>query len=256
MPLGGSWGQYECRKTLVRRMSSFVENSAWYADFDLGEFDWSEWIARMPLPMPVYDISRILDSAAAFDMAMHARHWTGTHLEGLHIPNALRDHMNIIGITSLQQHQYMARALYSHCAQYVTGMPRIRAPPTDHVGTTAVVPPERFQALAKAVMANNSCMRRTLECWLANVLVHGSTRPTAVQVRFNTPATQSGRRRYRQRSQDGFDADKVQTDANDALAAISSYHSTLPCMRCIVSPAGPGKASIALYVHQRAPCGE
>ena len=149
----------------MRLMSSFVENSAWYATFDLGVFDWSEWIATIPLPMPVYDISRILDSAAAFDMAMHARHWTGTHLEGLRIPDALRHHMNVIGITSLQQHQYMARALYSHCARYVTGMPRIREPPTDHMGTTAVVPPERFEALATAVMANDPCMRRTLECW-------------------------------------------------------------------------------------------
>lgn len=237
-------------------MSSFVENSAWYATFDLGVFDWSEWIATIPLPMPVYDISRILDSAAAFDMAMHARHWTGTHLEGLRIPDALRHHMNVIGITSLQQHQYMARALYSHCARYVTGMPRIREPPTDHMGTTAVVPPERFEALATAVMANDPCMRRTLECWLTNVLVHGSARPTAMHVRYSTPAKHSGRRRYRHSAQDAFDAENVQTSANEALAAISDYHSTLPRMRCMVSPAGPGKASIGLYVHLRALCDE
>lgn len=237
-------------------MSSFVENSAWYDAFDFSAFDWREWIEHLPLPMPIYSISRILDSAAAYDMAMHARHWTGTHLQGLRIPVALCQHMAIIGIASPQQQQYMARALYSHCARYVTGMPRICEPPTDHLGTLAVVPPERFESLATAVMAHDQSSRHTLECWLSNVLMHDSTRHTALHVRYRTPAHHSGRRRYRQRLLDSFDAEKVQSDANDALAAISSYHSTLPRMRCIVSPAGPGKASIGLYVHPRAPFGE
>ena len=237
-------------------MSSFVENSAWYATFDLDKFNWSEWVAFLPLPLPVYDVTRILDSAAAFDMAMHARHWAGTHLEGLRIPLTLRRHMEAIEITSLQQQQYMARALYSHCARYITGMPRIRDPPTDHMGSMAVVPPDQFEALASAVMATNASMCRTLQCWLTNVLVHGSTRATSLQVRYRSPTALSGRRRFRQGTKDAFDSEKVQTAANDALGAISDHHHTLPRMRCVVNTVGPGKASIGLSVIPRAPYGE
>ena len=206
--------------------------------------------------MPIYDITRILDSAAAFDMAMHARYWTYPGLEGLRIPAALANHLRLIDLSTVYQQQYMARALYSHCARYVTGMPRIRAPPVDHLGTTKVVPDEQFYALAAAAMAHDASMRRTLQCWLTNVLVHGSARSTALQVRYSAPAVHSGRRRLRHSARDGFDAEKVQAATNEALAAISRHHHTLPRMRCIVSPAGPGKVTIGLFAHPRAPCDE
>jgi hypothetical protein len=44
----------------------------------------------------------------------------------------------------------------------------------------------------------------------------------------------------------------VQADVNDALQVISNHDFGLPIMRCTASPVGPGKATIALYVHQRA----
>ena len=237
-------------------MSSFVENCAWYADFDLEVFDWHEWIQTLPLPMPIYDVTRIVDSAAAYDMAMHARHWAGTHIGGLRIPDVLRRHMRCVGLKSLAQQQYMARALYSHCARYVTGMPRIRPPPTDHIKQTEVVPREVFQALMSALHAEDKLARRTLQCWLTNVLVYGSKRSTTLNVRYGVAAANSGRRRYRQSVSDVLDVDKMQAAANATLASISRYHHTLPQLRCIISLSGPGKVSIGLYAHLRAPCGE
>ena len=154
-------------------MSSFVENCAWHAGFALGEYDWDGWIARLSdvLPMPVWDVPRILDSSAAYDMAVHARHWQGGEMRSVNIPGGLEHHIWQLDLHG-EQVQYFARALYSHCVRYVAGMPRIRAPPTDHMDCTSVVPAAQFESLASAISCRSDSSRHMLQCWLENVLVY------------------------------------------------------------------------------------
>jgi len=236
-------------------MSSFVENSAWFAKFEFALFDYAEWIAQLPMPMPVYDITRILNSSTVYSMAMHARHWCEDTLNHVNIPDDMANHMRFLWINEPQQQQYFARALYSHCARYVTGMPRIRKPPTDHMGQTDVVPCAQFESLAAAVSAHSDGSRHTLLCWLTNVLVYGSSRPTVTTMKIKQ-TQHTGRRRHRRASHEPLDTDAVQSVANKALDAISDHDRLLPRMRCVVTQTGHGKASIALYAHQRAPSDE
>ena len=239
-------------------MSSWVENCAWYARYDIDVFDWHRWIVELQqvLPLPIYDITRILDISAAFDMAMHARHWHGELYPSVNIPRGLRWHMAAVQVHTASQQQYLARALYSHCARYTTGVAVIKCPPTDHMGDTSVVPSEQFESLSSAAHASTEKLRRRLYAWLCNVLQHGSTRSTTMCVPYRSTESRSGRRRHRQASKEHLTLDHMQAAVNSALQCISSHHHSLPIMWCTVNAAAGTKASIALYAHRRALCDE
>jgi len=236
--------------------TSLVENAQWQVDFALGTFDWDEWVRQLAdvFPMPVYDLPRILDTAAAWDIVYHARHWPAARaIEVGHVrmPPALGCMLSCVGITYLHQQQYAAKAMYRHCAQYTAGTMVVGAVPTDHMDHLPVVPARMLRAICAAARLSEDS--RHLACWLENVIVYGSSRQTKVHS-VHLPAKQMAGRRRRRTRGTSVDLDEMQSSVNRLLAEITDIApSHLPHMWCTVTTSSTTRAAIVLYARQHAP---
>jgi len=240
-------------------MSSLVENVQWQADFDFDAFEWDEWVRQLGdvMPMAVYDLPRILDSAAAWDIMYHARHWPedrAYELGYVRVPPGLRNMLAHVGVIAAHQQHYAARALYRHCTQYVTGSGVVRAVPIDHMDSIPVVPDHLIRSIC--TLAHLRENYRLVKCWMENVIKHGSSRSTTLSSAPLPGRQAAGRRRRRTCSLDtAVHPEVVQAAVNKALAAISDIApSQLPSMWCTVSPSSTARLTIALYARQRALC--
>jgi hypothetical protein len=238
-------------------MSSCVETLGWQAKYELGRYDWQGWIehAKDLLPLPVYDLSKILDTSAAWDIFYHARHWPDDRaheLRPVHVPAGLVAAIAHAGIEHMHQVQYVARALYNHCARYTRGMPNVRAVPIDHMLSLRVVPSAVFKSLVVAIKADTAAARR-LDCWLQNVIMWHSSRPATI---MTTMAPELHHRRGRRigRGDAAVDTETAQARINRILSGITDHHETLPTLWCTVTAVriGAGRVSIVLCARQPA----
>jgi hypothetical protein len=240
-------------------MSSWIELCSWHETHELGDFPWPDWVRAVEpfIPMPLYDLSRILDAAAVYDMAMHAMHWQGgDDLRPVNMLPGLTHMLRGIGMTHPRQRLYMARALYAHCSRYVTGVPRIVDPPTYHLDELPVVPLRHVQALATATLTPAPAANLTY--WLENVLMHGILFPLHVRTKFRTGRASARRgRKHSPALENRAVAEKAQHLTDDALAAIVALAPEhVPRLKCRVLSAGSGVLTLVLSAQPRAPSDE
>ena len=243
-------------------MSSHVETVEWCENYGLQRFDWSGWVTALQdvIGLPVYDLSKIMDSAAAWDIMYHARHWPAqraheiTSLRG--IGSGLRRMLESTGIFAPHQQHYAACALYSHCAKYTTRLPFIVPVPIDHMHSIPVMP----HALAQAVVAACGDDANTVQicCWLKNVIVHKSTRSTLLKVKVRDARGNSGGRRSLRRQSGGkrmsATARETQDAINAALEQITAHSQEhIATMTCTVNSSPPNDILIVLCAHQPSP---
>ena len=242
-------------------MSSYVETVGWQSRYMLGAYDWAGWLSEATdaLPLPVYDLTKIMDPAAVWDIFYHGRHWPvdrAHELAHVPVPAALKAGIRHAGIELPHQVQYVARAIYGHCRLYTVGVPRIRAVPTDHMLSMCVVPSAIFESLAAAMALGPGNNRKRLHCWLQNVLIWGSSRTATIGSSLPRAEAPTGLRR---RPLDNLvDTDKAQSAADRVLASITGFSSLLPTMWCTVTAVrlGTCRVTIALYARQPAPSDE
>ena len=237
--------------------TSWLELCQWHDRFALLEFPWDEWLRALELPLPIYDVTRILDASAVFDMAVHALHWPAAEpLNPVNMTPHMRLMMRRIDVKEPHQQVYMARALYAHCSQYVTGVPRICNPPTHHIDDLSIVPHDNLVLLAQATLTPMPAT--CISDWLVRTLRYGARSPLILRSRFRT--TRSCGRRGRKHVvslECKAMIEKVQhaTDhAIVALTALAPQH--VPQIACTVSAAAVTVLTIALSVPQRTPCDE
>lgn len=238
-------------------MSSWIELCGWDQAHELGVFPWDEWVKAVEpfIPMPLYDLSRILDASAAYDMAMHAMHWTGGGLS-VHVQPGLAHMLRGIGLAQPQQQEYMARALYAHCSHYLTGIQRIIDPPMFHMRKWDVVPMQHVQTLAIATLT--PVPAKNIIYWLESVIQHGIMFPLHVRNKFRTGRA-SGRRgrKHSHATENRAVAEKAQHLTDEALAAIVALAPEhVPRLKCRVVSVGSGVLILVLSAQPRAPSDE
>jgi hypothetical protein len=239
-------------------MSSWIELQEWHAEHALETFPWSEWIESLTnvFPMPVHDLPRILDTCAAYDIALHAAHWDPAEpVQPVRIPRDLDDMIRSLALHHCTQRMYMARALYAHCSKYVAGVPRIVNPPTDHLDQIEAVPLSHVHALAQATLT--PVPARHLYCWLTNAVQYGSTRQLRMCNKHRTHRS-SGRRGRKHssaaESREITESVLVMTRAAfDAIVALSPRYA--PTFSCHVISVASGRVNLVLSSQPRAPCG-
>jgi hypothetical protein len=191
---------------------------------------------------------RIVDVSAVFDMARHAMYWPGDILDdnAVFIPPCFAALLRGTGMREPGKMRYFARALYSHCSRYITGMPRVRRPSVEHMQYIPVVPFDYFDALSTALQAPLG-----LECWLTNVIKGGSERPMTVRIKTRLPlCTGRRRRKFCSAAASQQVNDLAELAVRDALDAIGSL-GPLPRMWCNVWSTGTRSLVIALNARQR-----
>ena len=240
-------------------MSSVLENLEWHRQHAIGTFDWSEWASLLGevMPLPVYDMLRLVDGCAAHDIAVHARHWPearALELGRVNLTAPLARMLAAVGLELEHQMQYAARALYRQCAERMVGVPILRGVPVDHMDDVPVVPASVLAALVAATDATDDAKR--LRCWLENVIVHGSSRPTSISSAPTVVRQATGRRRRRAAGA-RCEADSTQSRVNAVLHEITETSpECVPRMWCTAVGHGQARISIVLYARQRAPSDE
>ena len=119
-------------------MSSLLEGLAWEHRYHLMHTapQWKQWILQLEhvFDLPVYDLLRILDVSAAFDMVQHAYYYNGTgNLYNVRVPRSCVETLRDVGLHHSWQMKYFIQALYSHCSKYTIGMRNIAPPDTHHM---------------------------------------------------------------------------------------------------------------------------
>jgi hypothetical protein len=240
-------------------MSSVLENLEWHRRHAIDTFDWSEWVTLLGevMPLPVYDLLRIVDGCAAHDIAVHARHWPKVRageLGRVNVPAPLARMLYAVGLEHPHQIQYAARALYRQCAERTTGVPILKGVPVDHMDDVPVVPSGVLASLVTAADAAGDA--KQLLCWLENVIVHGSSRPTLIRAAPTVTRQATGRRRRRAASA-RCEADITQSRVNAVLREITeAAPDSVPRMWCTATGQGQSHITIVLYARQRAPSDE
>lgn len=241
-------------------MSSWLELRSWHEVHAIDVFPWGDWIVHVEqcLPIPVYDLLRILDVSAVYDMAVHAMHWPGSgELRPVRVPRQLLDALSGIGMHQHRQKMYMARALYAHCSQYTIGVARIQDPPRDHMDAIPLMPYESFTALAHATRTPLPAI--ALVHWLNRVIRHGSTHPLQLRNRHTHCQAPCGRRgrKYSPAIERRVIADEVQCATDHALAGITALAPQyVPRLSCHVYMVALGFVNLVLYAQPLAPCDE
>ena len=190
-------------------------------------------------------------------MAMHAMHWQGgAGLRQVNMPTRLTPLLRDIGLRHPWQHLYMVRAMYAHCSRYVTALPRICDPPTDHLDSIPVVPPAHVQALADATLT--AAPAANITHWLENVLMCGIMSPLHVRTKFRTGRASARRgRKHSPALENRAVAEKAQHLADEALAAIVALAPEhVPRLKCRVLSVGSGVLTLVLSAQPRAPSDE
>ena len=236
-------------------MSSWLQLCSWHDQYALGLFPWDQWVACLTLPMPIYDLPRILDAAAAYDMAVHALHWPGgADLTPVRLTTHMARMMQSIGVVQHAQQVYMARALYAHCARYVTGVPRICDPPTYHVDNLPTVPYENICSLAHATLT--PLPAPSISAWLDRTLRGNVYTPLRLSNAFRSTRT-SGRRGRKhscalEHKAVAEQAQQLTDDALRELTALAPLH--VPVLACQVIAVAAGKLTLVLTAQPRPPC--
>ncbi len=239
-------------------MSSVLENLNWHRMHTHCKFDWSEWTSLLGevMPLPVYNMLRIVDGCAAHDIALHARHWPedrALELGNVNLPVPLQNMLAAVGLTRSHQMQYAARALYRQCAERTVGVPILRNVPVDHMDNVPVVPASVLKSLADAADTEDT---KQLLCWLQNVIVYGSSRPTTIHSVFSNERQATFRRRGRTA---GYkcQAENIQSCVNTVLNEITDMApECVPRMWCSTVNNGQSRVSTVLYARQQAPSDE
>ena len=224
----------------------------WERGHELGCFPWDEYIAMLQevVPLPVYDLSRILDASAVYDMVRHAKYWPGSDEHPVNIPAAFARAMRGVHLSSPEQMRYFARALYSHVSNYTTGMPKIRRPPTDHMEHIPIVPFAEFDALFRATLEAPG-----LYNWLVDVIQNGSERTLMSRAKGHIPCgTGRRKRKFCSTAATQLIQDTVTLSIEQALASIAALGPT-PRMRCTVSSCSTRNLIIVLSARQHTPYG-
>ena len=231
--------------------TSWVELCTWQSRYRLDVFQWNEWIEHLELPLPVYDITRILDPSAAFDMALHAFCCpVEDSLLPVRYTDQMRQMMCHIDLSLSHQQAYMARALYAHCARYVVGVPRIRNPSVSHIDYLPIVPSHNLEALAQATMTPWPATRLTK--WLSRVIRQKYIRPLQLQNKYRSSRT-SGRRgrKHSCASEHKQLSEKIHHQAEEAFYSIQKLApAVVPKMRCTVGNITADTVTLALSVQQ------
>lgn len=214
--------------------------------------------AERCIPMPIYDLRRILDASAAYDMAVHAVHWRdSSELRPVRVPRELSAALCAIGMRQHGQQMYMARALYAHCSRYTIGVIRIQDPPLDHMESIPLLPREHSDALARAT--RTPLPASVLMYWLDRVIRYGSTRPLTLRNRHMHRQASCGRRsrKHSPATESRAIADQVQHATEHALASIAALAPEhVPRLSCHVCMVASGYVNLVLYAQPRAPCDE
>ena len=241
-------------------MSSWLELQQWYTTYTLDAFPWAEWISLVQdtLPLPVYDLSKILDSSAVYDMAIHAVHWPASdNSVHVRVPLELEKALRAIDIVLPAQQMYMARALYAHCGKYTAGMLQIKDPPVNHMQHIALMPVAYTIALANATFTLLPSTQLTY--WLEQTLRYGRTCTLCLRNKVQKHYARPGRRRkkYSPAAEARCIADHVQHDADTALAdihALAPAH--VPLLGCTVTHTTTSYVSLVLFVKRPVLCDE
>ena len=240
-------------------MASVLENLEWHRRHAIGAFDWSGWASALGevIPLPVYDMLRIVDGCAAHDIVVHARHWPverALELGNVNLPLPLARMLAAVGLELPHQMQYATRALYRQCAQHTVGVPILRAVPVDHMDDVPVVPSSVLASLAAA--ADTADDTKRLMCWLENVIVYGSLRSTTISSMPSVERQATGRRRGRAAGAK-CQAELIQSRVNAVLHEITDTSpDCVPRMGCTAVSHGNMCISIVLYARPRAPSDE
>lgn len=242
-------------------MSSVLETLHWCQSFDLAAYEWYQWVQQLPetVRWPVYDIERILDASAAYDIMYHARHFPECRvceMTRCRPSAAFRQLAAAAGVVMPHQQEYAYVALYRHCARYTTGMQshRVLPVPVDHVEHIPLLPMSIAEGVATTFATPESVNQ--VMCWLRNVIVYGSHRPTTVVLKSRLRHA-SKRRRTGGRVMECIDqVESTQARVHELLKSIMSIcPEHVPVMMCAVVPLMPARISIALYARQPSLCG-
>lgn len=230
-------------------MSSWLELQEWHLKHSLLTFPWQEWIEQLQhtLPMPVYDIRRILDTCQAYDMAVYAAHWPcDKDIQQVNVPLGLVQHINALGLQHPRQVVYMARALYSHCSRYVTNVPRVCCPPTTHIDDLDAVPLLHVLALARATLT--PLPASGLHAWLTDTIMHGFRHVHRVHSTYRSSKPPGRKGRKHSASTEARDvADKLLIGVNQAFAGIVALSPRFaPRFSCYVASVAPGHITLVL----------
>lgn len=236
-------------------MSSYIETLDWCHTFTLDRFDWSAWIEEFAwlVSWPVYDMTQVVDSSAAFDIALHAKHFPASRakeLTGCWIGESVRSILCGAGLQMHHEQCYAFTALYKLCSTYTVGMNgcSIKRTPVDFMDNVPMLPPHIKSFIDQAWLSEDN--QKQITCWLENVIKYGMRRSTTVYVRLKTC-----RKSFSQ----------AEVDSNDLIEHISATFGTIlssvrlcstlhiPRMSHTVMPLPPSRISIVLYVTQRTP---
>lgn len=231
--------------------TSWIELYNWQNEFNFNSFAWDEWIDGLELPMPIYDLAKILDASAAFDMASHAFCWTNQEcLQPVHFTYHMKEMMHALQLHEPHQQQYMARALYAHCSQYVLGMPVIRNPPCSHIEFLPVVPLQCLESLAAATLTPMPASR--LSKWLRRVIKHRYSKPLQLQNKYQSSRSSGRRGRKHSCSLEHKQlSEKVQHTTENSFTQIQKLSPNIvPRMRCSVVSITADTISLALSVQR------
>ena len=235
--------------------TSWLELCCWHDKYALLRFPWNEWVSALRLPLPIYDLPRILDVSAAFDMAVHALYWRATEpLKLVRITKHMQSMMRCIDVCEPHQQMYMARALYAHCSQYVTGVPRITNPPTYHVDDLPIIPYDNLVQLAQATLTPMPAL--CISEWLDRTLRYGACSSLTLRSRFRTSRLCGRRgRKHAVAVECKAMIERTQHACDNALATLASLAPDhVPTITCTVSATAATALIIVLSVQQRLPC--
>lgn len=232
-------------------MSSWLELQEWLDTHAVNTYPWPEWLTELQnvLPMPVYDVTYVLDTCAVYDMAVHAAHWSPEkYVQPVHTTRAMWAHVHALGLHSRQQCMYMVRALYSHLCKYITGVPRVVPPVTDHIALTEAVPCGHMSALARGTYT--PLPAKHLSAWLMNAIVHGSRNRLRLSNTYHSRQS-SGRRRRMVHSTSHLNramAEDVLENTHVAFQAIVALSPRFaPHFSATIVSIGSGKITLDLF---------
>ena len=236
-------------------MSSELETLAWREQFDLSVYDWDEWVKELgkAVRWPVYDISKILDASAAYDICCCARHFPADRAHELTACKDVTQYVHVLraaGLDTQVQWCYAISALYKHCSKYTTGMSghRVRHPPTDHMDDIPLLPDNLF-CVADTLFGSPENTAHVL-AWIRRAVFNDTCRPTT----FSAKSRRCMSATLRHATEHADDYEMLRNRMSQFFHDVrqtSPKH--VPYMSCTVVPAPPAMLSISLYVQRPSP---
>ena len=232
---------------------SIAENLEWEHQFALDKdkpFPWNDWIACVgnTYMLPVYDLSKIVDVSAAYDMVRHARYCDSYELfQACRVPAALMPFLQAVQLHSATQMQYFVHALYCHCQKYTTAMKYVAPPITEHMEVIPIIPHELLTQLQAVLQYPVGLVN-----WLENTILHDSKRPFVTLCKLKVSHGLSGRRQRKVASSD--DVAYAQELISQKLSLVCSKirdlsPSFMPVFACVVFAHSAKNAKVTIEPH-------